>query len=181
MKKYLTLLLLVVVSFSSCKKKPEDVVADVKKKCNNINGKLKDLTMKRTDDLTNRGGGTITGYFKDDDIKKIIAEHFTDTCRTFIEYYFDDGMLIFVQKQNYVYNRPMSYTEAKAREKNDTVWYDDKKTKLELSSFYFNKNKMIRWINIDNHDVQPGTPDFTDMQSVIWAEAVILLKQLKEE
>ena len=40
---------------------------------------------------------------------------------------------------------------------------------------------MIKWIDGDNIDVPVNKPDFINKQSAIWAETVILIKQLKEE
>jgi hypothetical protein len=92
-------------------------------------------------------------------------------------------MLIFVTRQEYIYNKPQYYTEEKAIENNDTVWYDDKKTVLQMSRFYFNKNKLIKWIDGANNgeDVAVNKPEFTNKESSLWAETVILLKQLKED
>ncbi len=181
MVKYLALLFL-VIGFISCKdKKPADIVADVNAKYKKINDKLGDYTLKTVDDISHPGGGTINGYYRDDEVKKMIGEHYSDTTRTFTEYYFDDGMLIYVKEQNFVYNRPITYTEEVAKAKGDSVWYDDKLTKMELSRFYFDDNKLIKWIDTDNTEVRNQLPEFIDKESELWARAVILLKQLKEE
>jgi len=181
MSKYISLLLLLVIGFSSCKRKQEDILTSTKKTVEEINKGLQKLTKKQTDDITSVTGGSITGYFRDDEIRKIYYEHFGEKSRVFSEYYFDDGMLIYILKQEYIYNRPQSYTEELARSNNDTNWYDDKKTRLEISRFYFDKNKMIKWIDGDNIDVPVNKPDFINKQSSLWAETVILIKQLKEE
>jgi hypothetical protein len=181
MRKFITLFCLLAVCFSSCKKKQEDILADIRKKYGEINNKLKDYTRKQVDDITTVGAGTITGYYRDDEIKKLVAERFTDTCRTFTEDYFDDGMLIFMVEQNFVYNKPNTYTEEKARALGDSVWYDDKKTTMETNRFYFHKNKLIKWIDADNSDMPVNTSEFSDRQSLIWAKTAVLIKQLKEQ
>lgn len=156
-------------------------MADIKKNYTEINNKLKDYTRKQVDDITSPGGGNITGYYRDEDIKKISSQHFSDTNRVFTDYYFDDGMLIFITEQNFVYNKPSTYTEEKALAQNDSVWYDDKKTRMEISRYYFNDNKLIKWLNPDNIDVAVNTTQFINRQSKLWAEAVVALKQLKEQ
>ena len=108
------------------------------------------------------------------------AEHFTDTNRVFADYYFDDGMLVFIQQQNFVYNMNDTLTEAKARAKGDSVWYDDKKTRLEVSRFYFYKNKLVKWVQPGGKVVTPASAEFIDKESVLWGETVILIKELKE-
>lgn len=179
-QRYLWLFLVLFTWVSSCKQKEEDALAGIKKSYTAVNSKLKDYKTRRVEDITNPGGGYITGYYRDDEVKKVVAEHFSDTSRTFIEYYFDDGMLIYVLRQDYHYNKPQSYTEEKARANNDSVWYDDKKTRLEINRFYFSKNQMVKWIDGDGNEVNTATARFIDKQSELWGETVILLKQLKE-
>ena len=181
MTKYFLPILLLIVCIFSCKKKPEDVVKDANKNCEKINKQLTDYTSKQVDDLGSRAAGSITGYYREQEVRKIISEHYTDTNRVFDEYYFDDGMLIFVLEQNFIYNRPRSYTEEKARANNDSVWYDDKKSRLEISRFYLNKNKLVKWILPGNKEVPPATAAFIDKESAIWAETVLLIKELKEQ
>jgi len=181
MHKFLASLLIILTCFSSCKKKESDIIADIKKNTAEINGKLKKYTMKTVDDLTNATGGKIAGYYRDEEVKKIYAEHFGETGRTFSEYYFDDGMLIQIIKQEFIYNRPQSYTEEKAKLDKDTEWYDDKKTKLEIYHYYFSKNKLIKWTGNEDKVITVSSSNFTDKESELWAETLIYLKELKEE
>ncbi len=181
MSKYLSLFILLVIAFSSCKKKPEDVVASVTKNVASIDNKLNEYKAKSVDDITSKAKGTLTGYYRENEVKKIYSEHFTDTSRIFAEYYFDDGMLIYIREQNFRYNCADTITEEKAKAKNDTVWYDDKKTKLEISRFYFNKNKLVKWIVPGNKEITPATAEFIDKESILWGETVILIKELKEQ
>jgi len=155
-------------------------VANAIKRYETINNKLGDYKPKTVDDITSRAAGTITGYYREEELKKMHSEHFTDTNRVFTDYYFDDGMLVFIQQQDYVYNKPNTYTEEKAKANNDSIWYDDKKTKLDISSFYFYKNKLVKWVKPGGNEVAPATADFIDKESVLWGETVILIKELKE-
>ncbi len=165
---------------SSCNHKPADVITDDNKICADVNGSLKDYKVKHTDDLTSSDPANITGYFRDDEVKKIYTERFGSKNRTFTEYYFDEGMLICVRVQNFVYNRPNTYNEEVAKHYNDSEWYDDKKTKLETSTYYFTRNnKMIKWIDAGK-DISATSPDFINKQSEVWAQAVILIKELRE-
>lgn len=181
MGKYLALFLLFIIGLSSCNRKPEDAVAYDIKTYESIDKKLNDYKAKSVDDITSIAKGTISGYYRENEVKKIYAEHFTDTNRVFTEYYFDDGMLIYIRQQNFVYNCPDTITEEKAKANNDTVWYDDKKTKMEISRFYFNKNKLVKWLAPDNKEIAPATAQFIDKESVLWGETAILIKELKEQ
>jgi len=184
MKRLIVFLMLGTLPFAACKKKQEDVLADIKKNTATINEKLKDWSKRHIDDLTSRGNGNITGYFRDEEIKKIESQHFGEKDRTFTEYYFDDGMLIYIMEQKYVYNAPISYTEELAlSNNNDSNWYDDAKTKLQVSRFYFHKNKLVKWIDgaRDGEDVAVNDADFMAREQSMWAETIIKLKQLKED
>lgn len=174
-------ILLFIACTTSCKKKPEDAIADAKKKTAEINGKLKDYRLKQVDDIVTPGRGNISGYYRDDEIKKIYAEHYSDTNRSFTSYYFDDGMLIFVTEENYKYNRPTTYTEEKALAEHDSVWYDDKKTKLEVSKLYLYKNTLIKWTLPDGKDMPVNIMEFINKEPEVWANAAILLKELNEQ
>ena len=181
MRKLFLVLIVFVVGFSSCKKKQADVLANIKKNYEKINKGIRDFTKRQVDDITSKDGGNITGYYKDDEVKKIYVQHFGEKSRSFTEYYFDDGQLIYIIKQEFIYNKPNTYTEEKARAANDSEWYDDKKTRLEISAYYFNNNKLIKWLGPGGKDIAVNTPEFTEKEPVLIAEALIAMKQLKEE
>lgn len=167
--------------FTSCKQRQEDILAGIKKNVTKIDDNLRKYTRKEVDDLTSRVPGNVTGYYRDNEVKRVDASRFTDTNRKFTQYYFDDGMLIYAIEENYTYNKPMSYTEDVARANKDSVWYDDKKTTMQLNRYYFRKNKLIKWINANDVDMPVNDIDFINKESLIWAEAAILLKELKEQ
>lgn len=172
------LLVAVIVSLAACKSKPEDVIAKTKKKVAETEKKLPDLKQRTVDDITSAARGNITGYYKNDEVKKIYSEHFSDTNRVFISDYFDDGLLIYIEEDNFRYNCSDKITEQVAAENKDTVWYDDKRTKLLVSRYYFNDNKLIKW------DTPPNTAmdrSLTDKQSLLWAQTAVMLKELKDE
>lgn len=181
MNKLLAAALFFLICFSACSEKQTDTLADIRRKYTKINDQLKDLTLKEVEDITSAGGGNINGYYKDKEIKKIYWEHFTDTNRVFTEYYFDDGMLIYAVEQDFVYNKPRTYTEEIARQNNDTDWYDDRKTRLLVSRYFLKKNKLIKWLAPGNVDMAVNTSDFTDKQSELWAKAALLIKELNEQ
>lgn len=180
MRRILALFVTLLIIGLSCKQAPENILSDIKKKYADINAKQKDLKPKQVDNIITAGTGAITGYYKGEEVRKVVSEHYTDSNRKFTECYFDDGMLIFIIEQNYIYNKPVTYTEEKARANNDSVWYDDKKTRLEISRYYFHKNKLIKWQDPEN-DIPEKSTEFINKESELWAETVILLKQLKED
>lgn len=181
MNKIFTVLVLVVLAFASCKKKQEDILAKIGKNTELINSKLKEYTLKQADDIVSEEHGVVMGYFRDEEAKKVTTQHFGTNSRRFTDYYFDDGMLIYVRSEEYVYNKPNTYTEEVAKAANDSVWYDDKLTKLEINRYYFNDNKLIKWTGPSSNDVPVNIADFTQKEPTILAQALIALKQLNAE
>ena len=82
--------------------------------------------------------------------------------------------------EDYKYNKPASYTEEKAKANGDSIWYDDKKTRLEKSRFFFNENKLVKWNLPDGKEVDSKSIQFINMESRLWAETLVLMKELKE-
>lgn len=145
-----------------------------------INTKLKDYSMRKVDDLVVEGTGVVTGYFRDEEVKKVLTERYGTESRMFTEYYFDDGELIYVLQQEYVYNKPNTYTEEVAKFQGDSVWYDDTKTKLEINKYYLSDNKLIKWTGPSDNDVPVNIADFTRKEPLVLAEALMALKKLKD-
>lgn len=174
-------LLVIVLGVSSCTEKQTDTLAKNRKACAKIDEKLNDFAKKQVDDITSAAKGNITGYYDGEEVKKITAAHFTDTNRVFGDYYFDEGMIIYINLQTYRYNKPNTYTEEVALAEHDSVWYDDKKTERKITSYYFKKNKLIKWLQPGNRDVPVNDPEFSNKESELWAKTLLLLKQLKEQ
>ena len=93
-------------------------------------------------------GGEMIAYFDGTAIVKIVANHFGEMGRASEEYYYSNGKLIFVYRKDYRYNRPMSGKVVATRE----------------SRFYFQNDRLIRWINEDGKQVAPTTDEFKQQQ-----------------
>lgn len=181
MRKLSLLVCFIFLSVSACKKKQSDAIGNAKKCYQQINAHLGDYTKREADDITSKDRGRIVGYYRDEEVKKMYVQHFGEKSRTFTEYYFDDGALVYEVRQEFVYNKSNTYTEAVARAANDSVWYDDKKTRLEISAYYFNENKLIKWVGPNGTDIATNTAEFVEKEPILLAEALIALKQLKED
>ncbi len=174
-------LAVLLLSVTSCKKKPEDMIANINKEQAKIDAKLADYTLRSVDDIVSQDHGVIKGYYKEKEVKKVVAEHYGEKGRKFDAFYFDDGMLIMVVSEEYIYNRSMKYTEEVARASGDSVWYDDSKTKREVNKYYFDDNKLIKWTGANKNDVPSNVADFTQKEPLLLANAILALKQLKTE
>ncbi len=181
MKRIFLLVFIAIVCGTACKKKEVDIVASITQKREKIDHKLKEYTLRKADDIVSAGHGAITGFFRDEEAKKVSTQFFGTEKRSFTDYYFDDGMLIYAESQDFIYNNSTTYTEELAREEHDSNWYDDSKTKLEINKYYFDDNKLIKWTGAKSTDVPSNIADFTKQEPLIIAHALVALKQLKEE
>ena len=181
MKRILPFILALGLCLPACKKKQEDILLSIRETKDEINSKLRDYSVRKVDDIVLKGNGVVTGYYRDDEVKKVLTEEYEDERRTFTEYYFDDGELIYVAVQDYIYNKPMSYTEEVANFQGDSVWYDDSKTRLEINKYYLEDNKLIKWTGPSDNDVPVNIADFTRKEPVLLAHALMALKKLKED
>jgi hypothetical protein len=93
-------------------------------------------------------GGEMTAYFKGPEIVKIVANHFGEMGRATEEYYYSQGKLIFVFRKDYRYSYPMSGKVVATRE----------------NRFYFENDRLIRWVNEDGKTVDAVTDEFKQKQ-----------------
>ena len=93
-------------------------------------------------------GGEMIAYFDGSAIVKIVANHFGEMGRAAEEYYYSKGKLIFVYRKDFRYNRPMS----------------GKVVATPENRFYFQNDRLIRWVNEDGKQVAPTTDEFKQQQ-----------------
>lgn len=89
-------------------------------------------------------GGELTAYFDGSSIVKIVANHYGESGRALEEYYYQDGKLIFVFRRDQQYDKPLS----------------GKVLRTQENRFYFQNDRLVRWLNENGRPVAPGTTDF---------------------
>ncbi len=93
-------------------------------------------------------GGEMVAYFDGPAIVKIVANHYGEGGRSVEEYYYANGKLIFVYRKDLTYNTPLSGRVVKTLE----------------NRFYFQNDRLIRWINEAGKPVAPGTDEYRQKQ-----------------
>jgi hypothetical protein len=93
-------------------------------------------------------GGELVAYFHGPSIMKMVATYFGEGGKATEEYYYWDGKLIFVLRTDYRYNRPLT----------------GKVVKTDVSRFYFNDDKLIRWIDENGKQRASGTTEYDEKQ-----------------
>jgi len=93
-------------------------------------------------------GGVLVAYFDGPNMMKIAATFYGETGKAAEEYYYWDGKLIFVLRTDSRYNKPLS----------------GKVVKTTVERFYFNDDKLIRWIDEGGKQVASDTSEYTEKQ-----------------
>ena len=103
--------------------------------------------------------GQGTAYYDNGHLKLIEVIWLGETGKNKIEYYFNDGELIFAFDQNFDYNRPIYWNEKTAKENGDNEIFDSKKTTVKEDRYYFNNENLFLWLDNDKQeqDLTMGT------------------------
>lgn len=94
-------------------------------------------------------GGEMIAYFHGPTIMKIVATFFGETGRATEEYYYWDGKLIFVFRKDSRYSQPLSGKVVASTE----------------DRFYFNNDKLIRWIGENGKEVPADSANYGEKQN----------------
>jgi hypothetical protein len=93
-------------------------------------------------------GGVLTAYFDGQNIVKMLATYYGEMGRTNEEFYYRDGKLIFVLRTELNYDRPLS----------------GKVIRTKMSRFYFNDDKLIRWIDESGKTMASDTAEYQEQE-----------------
>lgn len=112
---------------------------------NNIDKNLKNYQRRDTTVIGYSAEGTeLIGYFENNSIKKIIAEHAGETGKAKEEYYFDNSQLVLTVQKRYTYDKPI---------------YESNQQKVvsqEEERFYFNREILLKWIKGKSELIKEG-------------------------
>lgn len=104
-------------------------------------------------------GGQATAYYESENLKLIEVVWFGDTGKNQIEYYFNDGKLIFAFEKDFEYNQPIYLDKGTDKENGDTKVFDPEKTVVIEDWYYFENEKLFLWLdnNKKEQDLTMGT------------------------
>jgi len=132
----------------------DSLTQDIRVKYNYIRTNLSsfDTTMI---DIWNESteGGQGTAFYEDAELKLIQVVWLGETGKNMIEYYFDNGKLIFAFDQAFKYNRPIYWNAKKAKEFDDKEVFDPKKTTVKEDRYYFNNEVLYLWLDNDKKEI----------------------------
>ena len=88
-------------------------------------------------------GGISTYYFKDDNLAKIVLNHYGEMFQSTQTYYVNSGELICFAEEKLLYNRPIYYDQEAMEENGDTTFFDVEKSTKTKYVYYFRGEKMV--------------------------------------
>jgi hypothetical protein len=97
------------------------------------------------------------------DIRLIKVQFFFESEKIFEKFYYENGALIFAYFRRQRYNIPF-YVTSKTAKEIGRAFFDPKKTAIKEDRYYFDKGKMIRWLNEKQIAVQPESKEFQDSE-----------------
>ncbi len=98
-------------------------------------------------------GGQAMAYYGNSDLKMIEVIWLGETGKKIIEYYLDNGKLIFVFDQEFNYNRPIYWDKKTAEENGDDEVFDHIKTTVKEDRYYFHEEKLFLWLDNDKKEI----------------------------
>ncbi|WP_041649361.1 hypothetical protein [Marivirga tractuosa] len=117
------------------------------------------------DDFENSSeGGVIIAYKDSKEVRLIEAKYYGHMGKTEAEFYYLNGQIYFIFLKEFRYNMPPTESG-----------FDQTKTTMEESRYYFWDNRMIRWISPDGESVDTESPEFmkTSIENYDWANELL--------
>lgn len=144
MKRTVSIFALLVLTGLSClapaRAQTEDPIESIRKQYSTINSKVPTYR-KVKKNLTgfSAEGGELVAWFHGPSIMKLTATFLGEMGRATEEYYFWNGKLIFVFRQDSNYSKPLSGKVVSKKE----------------NRYYFANDKLIRWIDENGKQAEP--------------------------
>jgi hypothetical protein len=99
-------------------------------------------------------------------IRLIRTDQYSEMGKTLMEFYYQNGSLIFAYREDHQYNVPFYMTPEIAKEVGSEP-FDHKKTKIVENRYCFLNGKMIRWLDEAKKQIDTRTTKFKDAETAI--------------
>ncbi|WNB17609.1 hypothetical protein [Marivirga arenosa] len=142
-----------------------DGITEIKKLYNETQDNKSTYKTLTADDFENSSEGGELKAFKDSqEVRLIEARYYGHMGKTVAEFYYLNGQIYFIFLKEFRYNMPPTESG-----------YDQDKTTIEESRYYFWDNRMIRWISPDGEYVDTKSPEFlkTSKENYDWADELL--------
>jgi len=103
---------------------------------------------------------------------------FFESGKQYENFYYKNGMLIFAFYQFHRYNQHPGITPEIAK-KEEMEPFDPKKTAITEDRYYFEKGKMIRWLDQNKNEVKPDSKEFKEAEKDVIDRSNEMLSKFK--
>ncbi len=134
----------------------EDMVKLIRQQFKTINDELKSYRSEFSSGTDEESGAdwSVNEYFKGEQLMKVEEKYFGDMTENYNQYYYWNNQLFFIFT-NYTYYMP-----------------DESGSIVTENRYYFNKNKLIRWLDSEKIAKEKNTDDFKDNEK-LWLEKAV--------
>jgi len=101
-------------------------------------------------------GGETIAYYNKGELVLIESFFWGETGKNAIRYFIKENQLFYIVEENHIYNRPIFWDKELAREFDDEEYFTPEKTMLKTNRYYFENEKLIRWLNPKNKKEKPS-------------------------
>jgi hypothetical protein len=112
-------------------------------------------------------GSLVVAYYYKSQVRKIIVTTQGETGKAICEYYLKNSSLIFAFYYIVQYDRPF-YEQGQ------------KQIKLTENRFYFNENKLLRWIDERGKQREFGSKEYIDQETLVLTDFRAYIKHLTD-
>src|SRR6266566_321350 len=181
MKKRATIGVL-LLALSSISLADESVIVSIRKEYQSIQNALPSLKAETVvlPDQSTEGADATAYRDRKGNIRLLKAALFFESGKEFEEFYYKNGILIFALYQAHRYNQHTGITPEIGK-KEGMEPFDPKKTTITEDRFYFEKGKMIRWLNESKKEVKPNSKEFRETEKEVVEKSNEMLSKFKRK
>jgi hypothetical protein len=166
-KKVVLIILLVANSWIQCISQDNDElrIKQIETEYEKIDRDVKKFRMAQ-EDVNDRSeeGGILIKYYDGQILRKAVLTLFGETGQSTTEYYFLNGNLIFAKEQIDMYTGPLDASKGEIES-------------TETNKFYFNREKLIQWI--DNDDEKVNSDQYPEKENEILEDIKYIINKIK--
>lgn len=159
----------------------EKVISDIREKFKSINENAETTYIKKEHEIeaSSSEGSEVYSYYDKNDLRKIHVSFYGEIGKSIIEYYFWNESVFFIFRQDYAYNSSIYNFEDMPELGIEA--HDPEKTIIEENRFYFNQNKLIRWLDPEKKQIDPLIPEFRQKEFELVGETESIQSQIKNQ
>ncbi|PYS71386.1 MAG: hypothetical protein DMF73_10830 [Acidobacteria bacterium] len=160
----------------------ESAILSIRKEYQSIQNALPSLKGETVDlpDYSTEGADATAYRDRTGNIRALKAGLFFESGKQYENFYYKNGMLIFAFYQFHRYNQHPGITPEIAKKE----WmepFDPKKTTITEDRYYFEKGKMIRWLDQNKNEVKPDSKEFKEAEKDVTGRSNEMLSKFKRK